>query len=70
MHGAMGQGPGTVAIACDGEGRRAVVAHRESVVRRLLASGLTPPTLAVLLPEWGPVVERVAAHRSRGADRA
>jgi hypothetical protein len=35
-------------------------AHREQVVRRLLLRGLSPRVLGVLLPEWRPLIERVA----------
>jgi hypothetical protein len=33
--------------------------HRETVVRRLLARGLSPTTIATLLPDFRPLVERL-----------
>ena len=36
--------------------------HREHVVRRLLARGLSPQTLTALLPDFRPIVQRLAAH--------
>ena len=35
--------------------------HREHVVRRLLAEGVRTSTLLRLLPEWEPLIARVAA---------
>lgn len=43
-------------------GQRAPEQHREHVVRRLLASGLSAQTLLTLLPDFRPVVQRVL-HR-------
>ncbi|MFA9429034.1 hypothetical protein [Egicoccus sp. AB-alg2] len=43
--------------------RRAVEAHREHVVSRLLQHGLSPRALRLLLPEWHPLIERVASQR-------
>jgi hypothetical protein len=36
--------------------------HREDVVRRLLDRGLTPAVLTQLVPEWHPLIDRVAAR--------
>jgi hypothetical protein len=36
------------------------LAHRESVVRRLLDLGVSPATLLMLLPDFRPVVDRLA----------
>jgi hypothetical protein len=36
------------------------LAHRERVVRRLLDLGLSPATLVVLLPDFRPLVDRLA----------
>ncbi len=36
--------------------------HREHVVRRLLADGVRTSTLLRLLPEWEPLITRVAAE--------
>lgn len=36
------------------------LARRETVVRRLLAAGMTPRILAALLPDWEPVITGVA----------
>jgi hypothetical protein len=36
------------------------LARREQVVRRLLDRGLSPRLLAVLLPDWQPLIDRVA----------
>jgi hypothetical protein len=44
-------------------GRDSVRRHRETVVRRLLARGLSPTTLIMLLPDFRPVVERIIHHR-------
>lgn len=44
----------------DEEHRVSIEEHRETVVRRLLARGLSPNTVVALLPDFGPVVERVA----------
>lgn len=46
--------------AGDADARRNVVAHREFVVRRLLRAGLSERLLRRLLPEWIPLIERVA----------
>jgi hypothetical protein len=35
--------------------------HREDVVRRLLDRGLSAAVLAQLVPEWHPLIDRVAA---------
>lgn len=35
--------------------------HREDVVRRLLANGLSPETLHQLLPTWTSLIDQVAA---------
>ena len=40
--------------------RASVEEHREIVVRRLLARGLSPTTVATLLPDFRPLVERLA----------
>ena len=40
--------------------RASVEEHRETVVRRLLARGLSPTTVATLLPDFRPLVERIA----------
>lgn len=40
------------------EHRAQVVRHRESVVQRLLAKGLSATTLMALLPDFRPVVQR------------
>ncbi|MFA9445523.1 hypothetical protein [Egicoccus sp. AB-alg6-2] len=45
----------------DFDARRKVLAHRESVVRRLLGAGLSVRLLRLLLPDWRPLIERVAA---------
>ena len=41
---------------------REVARHRADVVRRLLARGVSPRTLALLLPEWMDTIEGEAAH--------
>jgi hypothetical protein len=40
--------------------------HREHVVRRLLADGVRTSTLLRLLPEWEPLIARVAAEHAEG----
>jgi hypothetical protein len=40
--------------------RATVEEHRETVVRRLLARGLSPTTIAALLPDFRPLVQRLA----------
>jgi Fe2+ transport system protein FeoA len=40
-------------------------ARRADVVQRLLDMGVTPRTLATLLPEWDELIATVAAQRSR-----
>ncbi len=42
------------------ETRSSPRAHREQVVRRLLLRGLSPRVLGLLLPEWRPLIDRVA----------
>lgn len=44
----------------DADATRRVVAHREGVVRRLLYAGLSARLLRALLPEWCPLIERIA----------
>ena len=44
----------------DEPARASVEEHRETVVRRLLARGLSPTTVATLLPDFRPLVERIA----------
>jgi len=41
--------------------------HRENVVRRLLADGVRPSTLLRLLPEWEPLIARVATEQSEAS---
>jgi hypothetical protein len=41
---------------------RSPEAHREHVVRRLLAAGLSAQTLLALLPDFRPIVQRVRHH--------
>jgi hypothetical protein len=36
--------------------------HREDVVRRLLARGVSPTTLRALLPTWDGMIARVTGH--------
>jgi hypothetical protein len=36
--------------------------HREDVVRRLLARGVSPTTLRALLPSWDGMIAGVAGH--------
>ncbi len=38
--------------------------HRENVVRRLLADGVRTSTLLRLLPEWEPLITRVATEQA------
>jgi hypothetical protein len=40
-----------------------VLEHREVVVRRLLLLGLSPTVLRTLLPEFRPLIDRIA-HRN------
>jgi hypothetical protein len=40
--------------------RVSVEEHRETVVRRLLARGLSPTAIAALLPDFRPLVQRLA----------
>ncbi len=47
----------------DETARDSVRDHREDVVRRLLARGLSPTTLLALVPDFRPVVERVTGRR-------
>ncbi len=42
-----------------------VTGHREEVVRRLLCRGVSSITLRTLLPEWDPLIERIAGTPSR-----
>ena len=37
--------------------------HREQVVCRLLAGGISEPTLRRILPEWAALIEATAASR-------
>jgi hypothetical protein len=53
--------------ACRGDspGDRSLVDprdHREDVVRRLLARGLTPATLHALFPTWDDLISRLHAE--------
>ena len=41
--------------------RASVEEHREDVVRRLLARGLSPTAICALLPDFRPLVQRLAA---------
>lgn len=41
---------------------RSPEAHREHVVRRLLAAGLSASALLALLPDFRPIVQRVVRH--------
>lgn len=43
--------------------------HREDVVRRLLAHGVSASTLRALLPGWAPLIAAVVAERA-GVDEA
>lgn len=49
--------------ACPDAPRPSVQAHRESVVRRLLAHGLSATTLIALLPDFRPVIDRLSGRR-------
>lgn len=49
--------------ACPDAPRPSVQAHRESVVRRLLARGVSAPTLIALLPDFRPVIDRLSGRR-------
>jgi hypothetical protein len=40
-------------------------AHREDVVRRLLARGLSPPALRAMLPGWDELITRVVEATER-----
>ncbi len=45
--------------------------HREDVVRRLLAGGISPATLQRILPEWRGLIDAVAARlAATGTPRA
>ncbi len=44
----------------DEPARASVEEHREVVVRRLLARGLSPTTVVALLPDFRPLVQRLA----------
>jgi hypothetical protein len=41
--------------------------HREDVVRRLLARGVSPTTLRALLPTWDGMIASVAGHADAAA---
>lgn len=45
--------------SCEDAPREHMHRHRESVVRRLLARGVSANTLTALLPELRPVIQRV-----------
>lgn len=49
--------------ACPDAPRPSTHAHRESVVRRLLARGVSASTLIALLPDLRPVIERLSGRR-------
>jgi hypothetical protein len=60
--GAVGRDPQPRGDDRDGVPQRvSVEEHRETVVRRLLARGLSPTTIATLLPDLRPLVQRLAA---------
>jgi hypothetical protein len=42
--------------------RRSLAAHRRVVLNRLLERGISPTTLAALLPDFRPLIEELAAH--------
>jgi hypothetical protein len=50
-----------IAVTADDGGRERVPTeeHREDVVRRLLASGLSPELLRAMLPEFGPLIDEL-----------
>jgi hypothetical protein len=51
---------GVAVTADDGDRERASTEeHREDVVRRLLASGLSPELLRAMLPEFGPLIDEL-----------
>jgi hypothetical protein len=43
-------------------------AHREDVVRRLLARGLSPAALRAMLPGWDELITRVVEATERNLD--
>ena len=59
----VGSAPRAEHRGCRDGPRESVHAHRETVVRRLLARGLSPTALIALVPDFRPIVERVSGRR-------
>lgn len=56
-----------IPIPCGGEVLVDPRHHREHVVRRLLADGVRTSTLLRLLPEWEPLITRIALERAEAS---